>query len=308
MQNFDQIEFASPLAVVAHDAGAANLIIGWLRCQKKIEVRTCLSGPAIDLWSAAFGKPSIMDLDKVLSGARAMLTGTSYDSNLEHFARISAKKCGVFSIAVIDHWVNYPERFQRGGVTQLPDEIWVTDRYALDIAQGFFPETVVHQKPNLYLNDLVKKIRIAESQLQKKSGVRVLYVLEPLRHLSADGGVAGEFQALDYFIENCRKIGLDETAEIRLRPHPSDPPCKYDSWIADHADWNLKVELSDGLVQLISWADTVVGCETYALAVGVAANRRVISTLPPGAPACRLPMHSIIHLRDISVSISLSES
>lgn len=289
--------------MVAHDAGAANLIIGWLRCQKNLEVQTCLAGPAIDLWVDAFGYVRNVELDKVFLGVKTLLSGTSYSSDIEHRARARAKKSGVFSVAVIDHWVNYPERFQRNGVTQLPDEIWVADKDALDIALSCFPETVVCQKPNLYLDDLVNKIRLAELGRQKKSGSRVLYALEPIRHSWADGGAAGEFQALDYFIQNCQKIGVDETTEIRLRPHPSDPPGKYDSWISDKANWNLSVELNESLVELVGWADTVVGCETYALVVGLAANKRAISTLPPNAPRCRLPMRGILHLRDISYLI-----
>ena len=37
-----------------------------------------------------------------------------------------------------DHWVNYQERFIKGGETQLPDEIWVGDAHAENMARGLF--------------------------------------------------------------------------------------------------------------------------------------------------------------------------
>jgi len=42
----------------------------------------------------------------------------------------------------------------------------------------------------------------------------------------------------------------------------------------------------------------VVGCESFALVVALAAGRRVCSTLPPWAPPCRLPQPGIVRLAD----------
>lgn len=299
MQNSVPPELASPLAVAAHDAGAANLIIGWLRGRRDLEVRTCLAGPAVGLWTTAFGEPQILPPAEALRGAAALLSGTSYASELEHQARALAKAQDIHSIGVIDHWVNYPDRFLRAGSRVLPDEIWVADEDALAIAAACFPGIAVRQQPNLYLADLVAQVRVADCEPHPATARRVLYALEPIRHAWTAGGTAGEFQALDYFVQCGRQLGLDGTAEIRLRPHPSDPPGKYDAWLARHADWNLRIDPSASLAQSIAWADTVVGCETYALVVGLAAGRRVVSTLPPHAPRCRLPMKGIIHLRDL---------
>ena len=300
MQNSVPSELASPLAVAAHDAGAANLIIGWLRGRGDLEVRTCLAGPAVDLWTAVFGKPQIRSPIEALLDAATLLSGTSYASNLEHQARAQAKASGIHSIGVIDHWVNYPDRFLRDGNQVLPDEIWVADEDALAIASDCFPGIAVRQQSNLYLTELVAQVRMAGFDARPAAVRRVLYALEPIRHEWAKGDVAGEFQALDYFIQRGRQLGLDETAEIRIRPHPSDLPWKYDTWLARHADnYNLRIDPSASLAQSIAWADTVVGCETYALVVALAAGRQVVSTLPPHATRCRLPLKGIIHLRDL---------
>jgi len=297
LQSSVQSDLVSPVVVVAHDAGGANLIIGWLRGACNIDVRACLAGPAAGLWANAFGRAANWPLVDALRGARTLLSGTSYASSLEHEGRSRARAAGIRSIGVIDHWVNYPDRFIRDGVQVLPDEIWVTDEYALAIAGSCFGGLMVRQQPNCYLTDLVKQIRAVEEKT--KCDNRVLYVLEPVRQSWAEGGGAGEFQALDYFIKCGRNLGLDTTSEIRLRPHPSEPQGKYDAWLARNRAWNLHLDPSPSLELSIAWADMVVGCETYAMVVGLAAGRRVVSALPPHAPRCRLPMMNIIHLRDL---------
>lgn len=299
MQNSAIPELASPLAVAAHDAGAANLIIGWLRGRRDLEVRPCLAGPAVNLWTAAFGKPQILPLTEALRDAAALLSGTSYASDLEHQARALAKAHGIHSIGVIDHWVNYPDRFLHAGRQLLPDEIWVADEDALVIATNCFPGIAVRQQPNLYLADQANLVRAAERERSDTTVRRILYALEPVRHPWAVGGPAGEFQALDYFIRHGPQIGLDGSTEIRLRPHPSDPPGKYDEWLARHAAWNIRIDPNATLANSIAWADTVVGCETYAMVVGLAAGRYVLSSLPTHAPRCRLPQKAIIHIRDL---------
>jgi hypothetical protein len=299
MQNSVHPELASPLAVVAHDAGAANLIIGWLRMRRDLDIRTCLAGPAVELWAAVFGKPRSATLDEVLTGAQMLISGTSYASELEHQARVLAKARGIRSIGVIDHWVNYSDRFVHGGSCVLPDEIWVTDEYALSIATACFPGIAVLQKLNHYLADLVEQVRAVNTQPSSSESQRVLYVLEPIRHPWAKGAEAGEFQALDYFLGKFPSLGLDKNTMVHLRPHPSDPVGKYREWMLYKSGWNLKLDPNLSLADSIAWANIVVGCETYAMVVALAVGRRVISTLPPHAPLCRLPMKDILHLRDL---------
>lgn len=299
MQSSVPRELVSPLVVAAHDAGAANLIIAWLRGRRDLELRACLSGPAARLWTAALGDAGTMPLPDAMQGAAILLSGTSYASTLEHQARGMAKAQGVYSIGVIDHWVNYPDRFVHDGVNVLPDEIWVADEDAHDIAINCFPGVAVRQQPNVYLAGLVAQVQLADREPRQVETRRVLYALEPIRHPWTTGGEAGEFQALNFFLSHATSLGLDKTTEIRLRPHPSDPVGKYSEWMAYHSDWNLKLDPNLGLADSIAWADTVIGCETYALVVALAAGRQVVSTLPPHAPRCRLPMKNITHLRDI---------
>lgn len=284
-----------PLVLVSHDAGAANLALSWAESLQKSHALACravLQGPA-----AALVKGLQLDLQlfedtaEALTGARVLLSGTGWASQLEHEARALARAKGIRSIAALDHWVNYHERFMRNGQTVLPDAIWVADTEALVLARAAFPGIEIVQQPNLYLERQLRGIESLPNTLE------VLYLLEPARS-NWGRNTPGEFQALDYFMTHRERAGMATDAPVRLRPHPCDPPGKYERWLQHHRGLAMLATPAP-LAEDMSRASWVAGCETAALAIALAAGRRTVCTLPPWAPQCRLPHQGLIHLRQL---------
>jgi hypothetical protein len=274
------------VAVVCHDAGACNVILPWLQ-RPGLHVRAVMEGPALNLWRARFGAaPLCRTLEEALAGVQLVLTGTGWARTLEHDARLLAHRLGLPSAAVVDHWVNYPERFVVKGQQQWPDQFWLTDAEAVTLACKVFPQHRLRCYANRYLQEQVQAI----TPLRAGQG-DVLLVMEPARS-DWGRGVAGEWQALDFFMQQRRAIGIPEGTAIRLRPHPSDPAGKYSRWLALNPA--VQLDLHSSLSQAMNGARWVVGCESYALVVALAAGRQVWSSLPPWAPACRLP-HAGVH-------------
>lgn len=288
-------ELPSPLAVVCHDAGAANIILAWLKRSPPAHIRPVMQGPAERLWQEAFPQiPCVASLSEALAGSVMLLSGTGWASSLEHDARMQALARGIRSAAVLDHWVNFGERFVRGGEPVWPNEFWVTDSYALAEARRCFPGQVVAQHANLYLQAEVDEALLAGTHGHADE---VLYVLEPARS-DWGRGEPGEFQALNYFVDNMPALGLSPAARVHLRPHPSDPPKKYESWMRGHPQVNCLLDRSSSLGQALAGPGWVAGCESFALVVALAAGRQVVCSLPPWAPPCRLPHEGLIHLKD----------
>jgi len=307
-------DLVRPLTVVAHDAGAANHIFAWLGDEQPT---LCLAGPARTLWLARLkikrqvpapesGLPPERDsvqspllesgLAAAIAGAATVITGTGWESSLEHNARKLARVRGIHSIAVIDHWTNYAERFARNGEQVLPDGIWVSDPYAAEIAQAAFPTVRVVQQANAYLAGLVAEVESRQPPAAVQGNDRVLYVLEPIRHVWGELAEPGEFLALDYFMAQRQRARVALDAEIRLRAHPSDPPGKYDAWLARQANPRVNLDRSATLTDALAWSNMVVGCQTYAMVLALACGRTVISAIPPWAPPCVLPQPEIILL------------
>lgn len=286
----------APVAVVAHDAGAANHIFAWLRANRHPDIVTSLAGPALTLWQQLHGNSPQPELNGALAGAKTLLSGTGWASSIEHDARRLARQSGIKSIAVIDHWTNYRERFIREGEQILPDEIWVSDAYAQTMAATLFSNIKVVQQPNAYLAALVNDVERIGQSGALPSNDRVLYVLEPIRQAWGPTEIPGEFAALDFFVENLPLLQLRKDAQIRLRPHPSDPAGKYGQWLARQRNLPIIIDQAPSLAESLAWSTLVAGCQTYAMVIALAAGRKVICSIPSWAPACVLPHPEIIKL------------
>jgi hypothetical protein len=277
-----------PTAVVAHDAGAANLIIAWIKAWGW-PVRACVQGPARKLWELAFPGDPIWDTPALaMAGCVSVVTGTGWASTLEHDARRAGRSQGLHVAAVIDHWVNYAARFERDGETVWPDEVWVADAWAAETARKALPPLPVRQFENLYLQAQVTQVAPSPGD------GTLLYVLEPVRD-DWGRGSAGEFQALQYLLENLDALAPRPVRRILLRPHPSDPAGKYARYLDAHPD--ISLDRSADMATALSQADMVAGVESFALTLALAAGRAVYSSLPPWAPALRLPQEGIQQIR-----------
>jgi hypothetical protein len=154
-------DLTEPLAVVACDAGAANHIAAWSSYLPK-QLSICAEGPARKLFEKEWPTCEFQSLESVIASSKMLLTGTGWSSNLEHDARRLAKDDGVLTIAVLDHWVNYRERFIRNNEEILPDIIVVTDNYAeLEAKRCFEKKSIqIIQWPNNYLEIEVRRINL----------------------------------------------------------------------------------------------------------------------------------------------------
>jgi hypothetical protein len=288
--DFVMVDWPLPTAVVAHDAGATNLIIAWLKAWGW-PVRVFVDGPARKLWNQAFpSQATCQSIAEALEGASSVVTGTGWSSSLEHEARQQARADGLRVAAVLDHWVNYPPRFERNGNVIFPDELWVADDWAAQIARQVLPPIPIRVYDNLYL-----QAQVAQVSSPPEDGT-LLYVLEPVRS-NWGRSEQGEFQALDYTLQQLQALSCMHIRRILLRPHPADPEDKYCRYL--DADPRIEMDRSYDMSQAISQADIVVGVESFALTLALAAGRSVFSSLPPWAPKLRLPQEGIQQIRQL---------
>jgi hypothetical protein len=249
-----------------------------------------MEGPAAVLWHAAFpDAPLCATLEEALHGAASLVSGTGWASRLEHDARVVARSNGIHVAAVLDHWVNYAQRFEREGHVEWPDELWVADEYARHIAQSTFPTISTRKFDNLYLESQLARVKSAPGE------GAVLYILEPVRQNW--GGIDGEFQALDYALSHVEALCHGNVQRIMLRLHPSEHPEKYQAYLAN--DLRVHMDTSVDMAEAISRADVVIGVESFALTIALAAGRPVYSSLPPWAPPLRLPHTGIQQIRHL---------
>ena len=291
------------VAIIAHDAGGAELLACYVLENKNLRFNFSLAGPAIQVFKRRFKNFENLSIEDAVEKSTWCLSGTGWQSQIEWDSIRISKSFGKKIISFLDHWTNYQERFIRNGMQQLPDEIWVGDEHAKKLANQLFNVPII-LVPNPYFIDLEK--RLNQSMLirpKNKLGNNVLFACENItdysnlrfgdrKHFGYD-----DFDVLEYFFNNIQVLGV-KINEIVVRPHPSDLPGKYEEFLKRYGD---KVRLSNGqpLLEEIIAADIIAGCEGTAMVVGLLAKKKVISCIPPHAAASRLPQKEIINLRDL---------
>jgi len=294
----------SKVCIVAHDAGGAEILASYV-ARNQLDSLFVLAGPAITVFERRIGKIDIVELEEALSSCDWCLCGTSWQSDLECQTICQARDAHKRVVVFLDHWVNYRERFIRWGIEHLPDEIWVGDSYAQTLASQIFPNMPIKVVENPYFQDIQHKFKhFPQTEASTANGLKILYVCEPIAEHAlrkyGDERYWGytEYDALSYFLENL--YIFDQPVEkVIIRPHPSEPPDKY-SYVREKF-CNLTIDLGGRrtLLEEINQSQVVVGCETMAMVVGLLAQKRVISCIPPGGRTCSLPQIEIEHLGEL---------
>lgn len=310
LQSFVMFDLSAPVAVISHDAGGAEILSSYV-IQQGVNCSYSLAGPALKIFERKLGPVNVVPIEESIRQSDWLLCGTSWQSDLEWQAIKIARKHGKRSVAFLDHWVNYRERFVRDGEMHLPDEIWVGDQLAETMACGIFPEISVRLMGNPYFDDLRRELaaipRLPEAK--NNSGLKVLYVCEPVREHAlrkhGDERYWGytEEEALRYFFSGLNVLGTPVTS-IVIRPHPSEAPGKYD-WAKQEFDLPIASGGARTLFEEVMECDVIVGCASMAMVVGLLAGKRVISCIPPGGKACALPQPEIESLQLLNRSIKL---
>ncbi|PIT93554.1 hypothetical protein COU00_03730, partial [Candidatus Falkowbacteria bacterium CG10_big_fil_rev_8_21_14_0_10_43_11] len=155
---------------VCHDAGGAEIISAYVKANNSKAKFVCLAlGPARKI----FLRKKLGDLliskkfDAEIIFKKFLpdflLTGTSWASGIEFKYVKQAKKLGVKTAVYLDHWTNYRERFgypRLGWENNLPEEIWVGDKYALELAKRkFIGKIKLRLVENLYFKEVKKQYR-----------------------------------------------------------------------------------------------------------------------------------------------------
>lgn len=289
------------ICLVSHDAGGAEILSSYVR-QRKLDCRFVLAGPAVKIFERKLGLIQLLPVEDALAAADCLLCGTSWQSDIEYRAIALASDMAKPSVAFLDHWVNFRERFVRNGDIHLPNEIWVGDRLAQEKAEAVFPGHAIRLVDNPYIIDLRNELAsIVREPAPAGDGLRVLYVCEPLReHALREYGNERhwgyvEEDALRYFMTHLNALGAP-VGHIVLRPHPSERSDKYD-WALREFDLPMARGGGRSLFEEVVDADVVVGCESMAMVIGLTAQRRVVSCIPPGGRPCVLPQAEIESLQ-----------
>ena len=298
------------VAVVSHDAGGAEILSSWVNHTHHLVI-IAAAGPAESIFRRKCPQAEFFSLNEALQKCSWVLCGTSWQSNFERKAIVSARALGKKTVAFLDHWVNYRERFVEAGSSVLPDEIWVGDAEAERIARTEFGDTRIILHSNPYTEDLLAEISQIRKVIVESVFKRILYVCEPVaEHALIQFGNKHhwgytEHEALRFFLNNLSVLDI-HIESITIRPHPAEPEGKYD-WVNGLKLISIEHGGGKSLLEETLESDIVVGCESMAMVIGLMASKRVICSIPPGGRACQLPHKNIENMQQLVMASATSD-
>jgi hypothetical protein len=292
--------------VVSQDAGGAEIVSSWVQQNPLNEYQFILKEPAKNIFEkkmADVQNNSIIELKNLINKSDFVITGTSASSDFEKRTILISKKLNTRSVTFLDYWYGFRGRFLLDHRLILPDEIWVGDNYAFDIAKKELPEANIILKSNPYIDDILEEVE-KEEQIVKRSGgtLKILYLCQPYNQIYRDKKGKKrrltEKIALGYFFQ-AFTFKEKSNIEIIIRLHPLENLNKYKKIIDAHSA-HLKITVSHEkkLVEDLLWANLAVGMHAQALAVAVAMDKKVFHSIPEGAQPCALPHNEIMPFRN----------
>ena len=217
----------------------------------------------------------------------ALLAGTSWGPTLDKAVVRAARRTGLRSAGIVEHWSLYRERFSRveDGVMTAPDEfltdaIWVNDETARReaVAAGL-PAGRIRAIGQPHLER--QRERLAQHAAAQR-GNAVVFVSEQLKrdfvaNSPLDPGF-DEFTALDGVI-----AALPPGAELVVKLHPQETADKY-AFLAERGV-KAKIVGNADAGALVASAGRVVGMMSMLLLEAALVRVDVISFMPGGRPA-----------------------
>jgi len=290
--------------ISAHDAGGAEVVSAWVRRHPENQYSYVLGGPAENIFRrkiAALENKPAAEMEAAVKRSDFVLTATSASSELETSALAHALRNGIPSATFLDYWWGFKQRFERGGILHLPEEIWVGDAYAFSMAQTVFPELRIVLKDNPYLLDVAEERKRFPSRPFPAEGTTILYLSQPINenqtHENGRTTLVNDYEAVKLFLRilATRYPPTRGPLHVRIRPHPAESPGKYSLLAAEFREIPVTISSYQSLVEDCANADWAVGVYTMALVVALSMGMKAFYCLPDGAR----PFSSVIPYSEI---------
>jgi hypothetical protein len=227
-------------------------------------------------------------LDKV----ETVFLGTSHPASSDYFelnCLKEAKQKNIYTISFIDHWINFKLRFTDAqGKTIYPDEIWVVDEKAKQLAiEEGLPAALIKVSGNpyhYYLEHQWKSSWKGKSYFNslniKPNAFHIVFAPDPLslRNIKEKVGFS-EAEALHDILNVISDLN-DENICLVVKCHPLQPEEILAKEINKTGWPNVSLLKNADSLELINAADLVVGFYSNFLLDAKALGKKVVRYFP----------------------------
>ena len=252
-------------------------------------------------------KSNIEDLLKNIS-TDIVIVGTSWQ-NRTHLEFIKkARELHTPSIALLEHWVNYRERFgypQEGWQENIADFVTLNDEVGYAIAQELGFCNAIKLRFEALLGDM-QRYQTCKNEEEN----RVLFISEPTKKVAfttfGDENFWG-FNEFEVCEEICKNMDKFSTSCLTIRLHPSDEIQKYDYLLQKYPNLSIEIEnpYEIPLINSLCKNRVIVGIDGFVLFEAMVLGKLSISLIPSSKRECVVPIfeqNKITTLEDLKLS------
>ncbi|WP_263833408.1 hypothetical protein [Sulfurospirillum oryzae] len=287
------------IALFAHDAGGAEILLELLNASLHVGefcIFSLIESPCYTLiktkklehfWCEITPERSDIEAKLAFFAPSIILYGTGWQNHLEYHFLHYAKAHTIPSIAFLDHWTNYRERFgypEKNWENNLPSFIAAHDPTSFDKAKALGLPNVIAIKNYALMAQLKEAQNILASTQESDT---LLFLSEPTAKVAkrsfgnAYGWGFTEKEVFEDILTCKKKFGCKN---ILIRLHPSDTPECYQA-IDPSATFSHTTLLED-----IARAKVVIGIDTVALYTAYLLGKYVLSYIPSTKRECCVPL------------------
>jgi hypothetical protein len=292
--------------VIAHDAGGTEVIAAYIRTHaKQYDFCSYIAGPAVRIFRREHlpfkaikdGPKQIGTIVATHRDCAFALLGTGWMTEIEAEALVKAKQTGVKAVVYLESWTDYRKRFgypKKNWRDKLPDELWVGDEYAQQLATNLFvPYTSVRFVRNQYFVDIKERFNLLHRGAPQPNALLFLSDAVP--------------EARQLFAALLFGLSLRENRDlyVLLRFHPADKRCRYDKIIQRYrGQVRVRKSRDSDIVRDLLMAKAVIGTESVAMVPAALVGKKTINVLPLRRKSV-LPFPQIARTRSVEEALRL---
>lgn len=287
------------IAIFSHDAGASEILLELCRANidmQEFRIFCLIDSPChtlaktkqLEAYTVSIADKE-SDIFKKLSdfNPSLILYGTGWQNRLEYIFLKYAREHKIQSVAFLDHWSNYRERFgypDKKWRENLPDFIATHNKESFELAKNLDLPNVIaiknyaQKREFLYAKDVFERVK--EQDI-------LLFLSEPTAKVAQKSYGESNFWGFDevkVFKDILENKMLFNCEKIVIRVHPSDTPETYKNIDTD-------VIFSDKtLLEDIARAKIIIGIDTVALYSAYLLGKKVLSYIPSNNRDCLVPL------------------
>lgn len=225
---------------------------------------------------------SIQELNSI-EKCDLIMYGTGWQVDFQKIVEEIAQRYSIKSIAILDHWINYRERFK----FHTPKNIIVMDDVAYGLAKKTFDSKTLVVQLKFYYLEYIKSLY---KSIDFEGHHSVTFISEPTTVIAKyNHGDENAYGFTEYSVLHQLLLFFDE---ITIRLHPADDRDKYNDIINKYPRTKVTVihPYEEELVETLSRSILTIGFDGMALFISYFLGIKTVSYMPNSSRKLTIPM------------------